>query len=1051
MRDDSLGQLLDAAGEIHGGDRIESVLDSLALHACSLLGAERAAASFIPAGEWSQSLHRTAPPADADTKLGSAEMAEQIRIAAELCRDRGSVRLSGSDLASHPLWPDRASPPRNWMAAAVKVGNGRNLGLVQLSDKKDGNFTAKDERLLVHLAHTAAQAIEAILLREHRRTSEPLLEMAGRLAHFGAWSVDLETQRVFWSEEVCEIHEKPAGHSPCVEEGIDYYVPEYRDRIRAAYTACAERGEPYDLELEILTAGGNRRWVRTIGQPERDASGRIVRVRGAFQDIDRPVRMRERAKELARDLELTVESISDAFFTLDRDWRFTYVNSRAEQMFARAREALLEHRLWDAIPEIRGTDFEKRYREAMRSGESVRFDAQGRIRPGTRMRVNVVPFERGLAVFVRDITAEATARRELERNEERFRLAAKAISDAVWDYNIIDDAMWWSEGLQTLFGHEPPQPAAPLSFWLDRIHPEDRERVERSAQEAAADPAREYWKDEYRFLRADGSVAHVTDRGYISRDDNGRAVRAVGGMTDRTDRRLQEHRIAEQAALLDQARDAILVRDLDHRIRYWNKGAERIYGWTAEEATGRCAAELLYDDPAAFYEAMESVLEAGEWLGRLHHVRRDGRDVTIEAHWSLLRDANGDSESVLAINTDITERVAMEAQLRHSQKLEAVGQITGGVAHDFNNLLTVILGNAEMLADSLKSDPQLARLSEMTVTAATKGADLTQRLLAFARKQPLEPRTVDINALVADAEGLLRRTLGENIEIELVRGGGLWRAHIDPGQLESAIINLGINARDAMPGGGRLTIETANMHLDEAYAHRHAELEPGQYVMIAMTDTGSGIPGELIERVVEPFFTTKETGAGTGLGLSMVYGFVKQSGGHFKIYSEAGEGTSVRIYLPRAETEADEPAETREEGDGAGRGETVLVVEDDELVRAHTAAQLDALGYRVREAGNGPEALKILESDDDLDLLFTDVIMPGGMSGRQLADKAAAIRPNLPVLYTSGYTENAIVHHGRLDRGVHLLNKPYRRSVLARKVRQVLREARSRAGRRGAS
>ena len=506
------------------------------------------------------------------------------------------------------------------------------------------------------------------------------------------------------------------------------------------------------------------------------------------------------------------------------------------------------------------------------------------------------------------------------------------------------------------------------------------------------------------------------------------------------DRLESDARIREQASLLDEAREAILVRDLDDRIRYWNKGAERLYGWTAEEALGRSVSELLYEDPEPFHRATAELLAKGAWSGELPQATKEGGRLTVECHWTLVRDEQGNPRSILAINADITRHVELEQQLRQSQRLEVIGQLTGGVAHDFNNLLTVILGNSDLLSEALKDDARLHRLADMTRSAAQSGAELTRRLLAFARRQPLQPKALDVNAFLGGLDGMLRRTLGEDIEIEYVRGAGLWPAMVDPAQLESAILNLCVNARDAMKGGGRLTLETANVHIDQVYADQHAEVVPGQYVLVAVSDTGVGIPPEHLARVFEPFFTTKEVGKGTGLGLSMVYGFVKQSKGHVKLYSEPGLGTTVRLYLPRADQQADAADLRGAQALAYGGTERILLVEDNELVRQVAEQQLAALGYTVRTAAHGREALAILQAGEPFDLLFTDVVMPGGMTGRDLAAAALKLRPGLKVLYTSGYTENSIVHHGRLDKGVHLLNKPYRQVDLARKVREVLDE-----------
>lgn len=499
-----------------------------------------------------------------------------------------------------------------------------------------------------------------------------------------------------------------------------------------------------------------------------------------------------------------------------------------------------------------------------------------------------------------------------------------------------------------------------------------------------------------------------------------------------------EATLRQQATLLDKAHEGMIVRDLNHQIQFWNKGAERIFGWTREEAIGRAKHELLYEDPSVFHHANQHVFELGEWNGIVEQTRKDGQRIKVQANWTLIRDGDGTPQSVFCIVSDVTDRLSLEEQLKQSQRLEAIGQLTGGVAHDFNNLLTVVLGNSEALVERLSDQPKLRHLAQITLTVAERGAELTHRLLAFSRKQALEPKSVDTNDLLAGMVPLLKRTLAEDIEIAFMPGAELWPAVIDPSQLEAAVLNLCINARDAMSGGGRLVIETANAQLDGDYAGQNAEVVAGDYVMVAVSDTGVGIPLENLARVFDPFFTTKEIGKGTGLGLSMVYGFVKQSRGHVKVYSEIGVGTVVKLYLPRSDSA---PASIQKHetalADLAGT-EKILLVEDDDLVRAHAESVLSALGYRVTVSSNGPAALEVLKGDDTFDLLFTDVVMPGGMTGRMLADQAIALKPGLRVLYTSGYTQNSVVHDGRVDEGVLLLSKPYSRLDLAQKIRAAL-------------
>jgi PAS domain S-box-containing protein len=386
---------------------------------------------------------------------------------------------------------------------------------------------------------------------------------------------------------------------------------------------------------------------------------------------------------------------------------------------------------------------------------------------------------------------------------------------------------------------------------------------------------------------------------------------------------------------------------------------------------------------------------------------------------------------------DISDRTEMEGQLRQAQKIQAIGQLTGGVAHDFNNLLQVISGNLQLLERDVPRDERAQRRLQNAMEAVGRGSKLAGQLLAFARRQSLEPRAINLGRLIRGMDDLLRRALGESIDIETVIAGGLWNTFVDPNQVETALLNLAVNARDAMGGRGKLTIEAGNARLDDSYAAKHVEVQPGQYVMVAVTDTGCGMATDVLARVFDPFFTTKPEGEGTGLGLSMVHGFVKQSGGHIKVYSEVGEGTTIRLYLPRSREKEDEPVDVAA-GSVIGGTEVILLVEDDDDVRATTADLLIDLGYRVLRARDGDGAMAILESGATIDLLFTDVVMPGALPTRDLARKAQQRLPGLPVLFTSGYTDNAIVHGGRLDDGVELLSKPYARDELARKLRKML-------------
>jgi PAS domain S-box-containing protein len=506
-----------------------------------------------------------------------------------------------------------------------------------------------------------------------------------------------------------------------------------------------------------------------------------------------------------------------------------------------------------------------------------------------------------------------------------------------------------------------------------------------------------------------------------------------------------EARTEERDSIWRISQDLFVICGFDGQYRSVNPAWREALGHPEEELVGTRFDALVHpeDVPVAHREFGRLV------AGQISH----NFDLRVRAsdgayRWFSWTCVPAEDDVFYAAGRDVTESKELESQLRQAQKMEAVGQLTGGIAHDFNNLLQIVVGNLELAQRNLPEDSaRLKRSITNAMTGAKRAATLTERLLAFSRRQPLAPKPVSANKLVAAMSELLGRSLGETIQVETVLAGGLWRVEADPNQLENAIVNLAVNARDAMPDGGKLTIETANTRLDESYAHQNLEVAPGQYVVICVSDTGTGMDKEALARAFEPFFTTKGIGKGTGLGLSQVYGFVKQSGGHVKIYSETGNGegrhrgTTVKIYLPRylgpGELGEEEPEESgASEG---GQNETIMVVEDDPDVRAYTVEVLRELGYDVVEAADGPSALRLLrDAETSCDLLFTDVVLPGGMNGEQLARAAHEARPGLRVLFTTGYARNAIVHHGRLDPGVELITKPFTYADLAARVRDLL-------------
>lgn len=524
------------------------------------------------------------------------------------------------------------------------------------------------------------------------------------------------------------------------------------------------------------------------------------------------------------------------------------------------------------------------------------------------------------------------------------------------------------------------------------------------------------------------------------RDQAGRITHFVAVQRDITERKRSEEQLREQAALLDKAQDAIMVRDAEDRITFWNRGAERLYGWIAEEVMGRSAREVLNKAPVPeLEEARRKVLLDGEWAGELRQVTKDGREITVESRWTLVRDEKGEPKAWLVINTDVTERKKLQEQLILAQRMEGIGVLAGGVAHDFNNLLTVIKGFSEMLLGGLcPEDPSHGLLREIH-KAGERAAGLTRQLLAFSRKQVLQPQVLDLNLLVSESEKMLRRLIGEDVDMTAILDPLLGRVKADPGQIEQVIMNLVVNARDAMPTGGALTIETRNVERGPLRPADHSDDAPGPCVLLAVTDTGCGMDAATKAHIFEPFFTTKEAGKGTGLGLATVYGIVNQSGGLIQVDSEPGRGSTFKVYLPRLTEKESQSAQLRSGLPANPRGaETVLVAEDEEAIRGLVRLALQSHGYTVLEASDGEEALRIgLEHPGPVHLLLTDVVMPK-MSGRQLADILTAARPEIKVLYVSGYTDDAVVRHGVLESGTPFLQKPFTPVVLTRKMREVL-------------
>jgi PAS domain S-box-containing protein len=743
--------------------------------------------------------------------------------------------------------------------------------------------------------------------------SDRLLAIATRTARIGGWSVDLENDVIYWSDEVCRIHDEPPGTTVDIDRGIGYFPPEWRPVIREHFTRCAQEGIPYDMELEILSRAGRRVWVRSIGEPVRDPAGKIVAVQGAFQDISSRKAAEAEMRGLEARLARTLESMSDAFFTLDREWRFTFLNSEAERVLERSREELLGQVVWDEFPEAVGLDFFRQYRRAMEENRVVRFEEY--FPPLQRwFRVRAHPSEEGLAVHFEDVTQE------------------------------------------------------------------------REAREAA------------RF----------------------------------------------RSELLRRVGQPVVAVDADDRVTYWNQATEALLGWKASEMEGNTVLEKIVQegDWEKAREARRSVEAGEEWSGELRLRRRDGSEAIVQASVSPIADRDGRQSGRIIVAADITEQKRTEEVLRHAQKLEAVGRLSGGVAHDFNNLLTVIQGSAQMLHSELGGGSGLRKYAEEILREAHRATRLTRQLLAFSRRQVLDERIVDLGREVRELMPALRRMIPTRIDLDYQERATGLQVRVDPDQLRHVLLNLTVNAADAIEGQGRIGIRVEPLELsDEDPGPQAEKLAPGSYVGISVEDTGTGITPEVMEQLFEPFFTTKPEGKGTGLGLPMVYGIVKQSGGDLRVRSEPGEGSTFQVLLPRVDGAAeDPPAEGADAVSAAGpeRGSgTVLVVEDDPGVRRVVARMLDQAGYGVLEAGGGEEALRIVTSaEEPIDIVVSDIVMPI-MDGLELLTRLRGHRSDLPVVLMSGYSEQELGVNAR-RRASAFLQKPFTPRQLGDAVRNAI-------------
>jgi len=732
----------------------------------------------------------------------------------------------------------------------------------------------------------------------------------------------------------------------------------------------------------------------------------------------------------------------DAVVVVNQVGNIVFVNGQAEKLFGYRREELIgqpaaillsehfrgrhsvQHSLFLAAPLDR---------PAVAGLELVGLRKDGTEFPA-EIRLSPLDTKQGLLVSnaIRDISD----RRRTEEDLRRLASIVACSDDAITSKTLEGIITSWNAGAERIYGYSSKEAIGKPSSMLVPMDcpdetPEILECLKRGETVDHFETVR---------LRKDGKEIQVEITISPIRDEMERIVGASTIARDISGRKRREDELSRLAALVENSNDAIIGKTLDGIITHWNSGAQRIYGYSAAEIIGKSVSILFPSGGSSEIIEMMEKIKGGERVvtSDTIRVRHDGKEIHVALTLSPIKDSGGQVFGVSTVARDVTENKRLEAMFRQSQKMEAVGQLAGGVAHDFNNLLGVILGYSELLLDRMSpSDPERKSIEEIQ-KASERGALLTRQLLAFSRKQVLEPKVLDLNAVVKGMEKMLHRIIGEHMESLVVLNPALGRVRADSGQLEQVILNLVVNARDAMLQGGKLTIETANVQLDAEYAAQHPSTVPGPHVMVSVSDTGCGMDEKTKAHIFEPFFSTKDSGKGTGLGLSTVYGIVKQSEGSIWVYSEVGIGTTFKVYLPRVDMALDiAPASDKFEKPKGG-SQTILIVEDDGALLHVAHRSLEERGYAILTAQSPADAINICESHlGPIDLMVTDVVMPG-MNGTQLATRLSALRPEMKVLYVSGYTDDTIVRHGVLEPGVAFLQKPFSARTLARKVGEVL-------------
>ena len=886
------------------------------------------------------------------------------------------------------------------------------------------------------------QALEAL------RVAEGRLAEVQSLAKIGSWELDLSTNALWWSDEIYRMFEiDPTQFGASYEAFLRTVHPEDRDAVNLAYAESVAAKAVYDVVHRLLMPDGRIKYVRELARTVYDDRGLPVRSAGTVQDITERRLAQAQAFAQERRFRSLIEHSSDLIIVFRPDGSVSFLNAAFETMLGLRAEDWLGKSVFGLIwPEDVARTQALFARSLAAPGEAIPWqlrvrhaDGTWRWLEGTGTNRVADPTIGGTVLNCRDITERKRAEEALRESEERLRQAVRVSHIGIFDHDHLTDTIYWSPRQREIYGWDPDAPVT-LADFIGLVHPEDAQRIGEAVRRAHDPSGDGVWDVEHRIIRRDGSVRWLIERSqtFFGGEGAPRPVRTVGAVIDITEAKLAEQALRLKDQAIATSLNGVGIADPDGRIVYVNPAFLRLFGH-ASDADVLGKTPLDFADPETTRQFLEELRARGACQRELAARRQDGTTFDVLVSANTVRDANGEIVSLMASFLDVSEAKRLQAQLLHSQKMESVGRLAGGVAHDFNNLLTVIKGYLELALSGLHPrDPLYHDLSEAN-TAADSAAALTQQLLAFSRKQIINPQVLSLNDVITRVRKMLPRLLGEDIELRTVLAPALGRVRFDPGQSEQILINLAVNARDAMPEGGKLAIETANTSFDAAYARDHPEVQPGDYVMLAVSDTGSGMSDDVKAHLFEPFFTTKGPGRGTGLGLAMILGAVSQNGGRIEVDSEPGHGTTFKIYLPRVHEAAVEAWPEPRAAQWRGT-ETILLVEDDEAVRSLAVRVLVQHGYAVHAFRDGTSAMHAVAGmTEPLHLLITDVVMPE-MNGPAMAQRIRELRPAIRVLFTSGYTDNVIVHHGVLAEGVEFLPKPYSPESLARRVREVLDE-----------